>query len=224
MFNVTIDGVAGCGKSTIAEYLSKRLNLKKFNTGSLYRAITCEFLHRFGRETKPTKKLMDEFVKDLDVEVEFVGEQQKVYVNHHDYNNVLREEIVSLTTPLVSGYEKLREKVREIQRKFASQNDCIMEGRDIGRVVLPNASCKLFLTASPEVRAERRYEQIKEAGEKTSFDEVLRDIKLRDKEDREREHGAMIPADDAIIVDNSGETLEETLERCERIIKEKQIK
>lgn len=222
MFNITIDGVAGCGKSTIAESLSKRLNLKKFNTGSLYRAITCEFLHRYGKKTKPTRKIMDEFVKDLDVEVVFVDEKQKVYVNHHDYNDILREEIVSLTTPLVSGYEILREKVREIQRKFASQNDCIMEGRDIGRVVLPNASCKLFLTASPEIRAKRRYEQIKEMGEKTSFDEVLRDIKLRDKEDREREHGAMIPADDAIIIDNSDETLSQTLDRCEKIIKDKQ--
>ena len=222
MFNITIDGVAGCGKSTIAESLSKRLNLKKFNTGSLYRAITCEFLHRYGKKTNPTRKIMDEFVKDLDVEVVFVDEKQKVYVNHHDYNDILREEIVSLTTPLVSGYEILREKVREIQRKFASQNDCIMEGRDIGRVVLPNASCKLFLTASPEIRAKRRYEQIKEMGEKTSFDEVLRDIKLRDKEDREREHGAMIPADDAIIIDNSDETLAQTLDRCEKIIKDKQ--
>ena len=220
MFNVAIDGVAGCGKSTIADKLSERLKIKKFNTGLVYRAITCEYLKRYG-QTKPNKKNIDALVKDLKVKVLFDGEKQKVYVNSNDYNEILRDEVVTMTTPLVSGHDNVREKVREIQREFAKENDCIMEGRDIGRVVLKDADCKLFLTATPKVRAERRFEQIKKSGEDISFEEVLKDIEKRDKEDREREHGAMIPAEDAIIVDNSCETLSETLDRCEKLILEK---
>ena len=211
MFNIAIDGVAGCGKSTIADKLSKRLKIKKFNTGLVYRAITCEYLSKFGEGVNPNKKNIDLLVNDLNVEVVF-------------YNDILREENVTMMTPLVSGYDTIREKVREIQRTFAKNNDCIMEGRDIGRVVLKDADCKLFLMATPRVRAKRRFDQIKNSREKVSFEEVLKDIEKRDKEDKEREHGAMIPADDAIIIDNSKETLKETLDRCEKIIKEKRFK
>ncbi len=222
MLNIAIDGVAGCGKSTIADELAKRLKIKKFNTGLVYRAITCEYINKYGREQKPNKKLISQFVKDLNVSVTFENDNQKVYVNGNDYNDILREEAVSVTTPLISGYDELREKVREIQRTFAKTNDCVMEGRDIGRVVLKDAKVKLFLTASPKVRAERRLNQIKDIDKNATFEEILKDIEKRDREDREREHGAMVPADDAIIVDNSNETLQQTLERCEKLVREKQ--
>ena len=224
MFNIAIDGVAGCGKSTIADKLSKRLKIKKFNTGLVYRAITCEYLSKFGEGINPNKKNIDMLVNDLNVEVVFDKGVQKVFVNGHDYNDILRDENVTMMTPLVSGYDTVREKVREIQRTFAKNNDCIMEGRDIGRVVLKDADCKLFLMATPRVRAKRRFDQIKNSREIVSFEEVLKDIEKRDKEDKKREHGAMIPADDAIIIDNSKETLKETLDRCEKIIKEKRFK
>lgn len=222
MFNITIDGVAGCGKSTLAEQLSKKLKLKKFNTGMVYRAITCEYLSRF--KGLPTAKKIQDLLKNLVVEVKFVDGKQVVLVNNHDYSSILREENVSNMTPFVSGFDALREKVREIQRNFAKENDCIMEGRDIGRVVLKDAQVKLFLTASDEVRAKRRYEQMKKSPNCPPFEEILKDIKKRDDEDRNREHGAMIPADDAIIVDNSNETPNQTINRCIKIIEKARLK
>ena len=218
MINIAIDGVAGCGKSTLAEQLSKKLNIKKFNTGMVYRAITCEYIKQFSKDVKPTKNIIDKFLQNLDVEVKFVDNKQFVLVNGNDYSNVLRQEIVSNFTPFISGYDCVRERVRKIQREFASCNDCIVEGRDIGRVVLKDATIKLFLTASDEVRAQRRFEQISMSPNAPTFEQVLQDIKARDKEDRIREFGAMIPADDAIIVDNSNQTLEQTLDFCLELI------
>ncbi len=219
MFNITIDGVAGCGKSSLADELSRRLNLKKFNTGMVYRAITCEYLSRF--KGKPDKEKIAKLLSLLNVDVEFKDGKQVVFVNNHDYSNVLRDEEVSNMTPYVSGYDELREKVREIQRNFAKNNDCIMEGRDIGQVVLKDAQVKLFLTASDEVRAKRRFDQMKGKENCPTFEEILVDIKKRDDEDRKREHGAMIPAKDAEIIDNSNETLDQTVARCIKLIKER---
>ena len=223
MFVVTIDGLAGCGKSSIAKGLAKELNLKMLNTGAIYRGITREYLRRYG-EVSPTREMIANFIKDLQVKVKFVGDEQHVIVNKVDYTKSLREEVVSNMTPSVSGFDILREKVRCIQRDFARKNNCIVEGRDIGRVVLKNADCKLFFVASSRVRAERRFNQMKDSPNCPPFDEILKDIELRDEVDRTREHGAMIPADDAIIVDNSNETLEQTLERCKKIVLDKMSK
>lgn len=221
MINIAIDGVAGCGKSTLAEQLAKRLKVKKFNTGMVYRAITCEYMSRYSRDTLPNKKIIDEFLKNLKVEVVFDDFTQIVIVNGNDYSSILRQEEVSKLTPLISGFDNLREQVRKIQREFANNNDCIMEGRDIGRVVLKNATIKIFLCASDEVRAKRRYAQLVDLPNAPSFEQVLEDIKQRDKEDREREFGTMLPADDAIIVDNSNQTLEQTIDYCVELINQK---
>ena len=217
MFVITIDGLAGCGKSSIAKGLSKELGLKMLNTGAIYRGITCEYLKRYGDE-KPTEKIIGEFVPTLEVKVVFYGDEQHVFVNGTDWTPHLREEVISNLTPLVSGFEFLREKVRYIQRDFASSNDCVVEGRDIGAVVLKDAPCKLFFTASSKVRAERRYNQMKDTPDCPPFEEILKDIEQRDETDRTREHGAMVAAEDAIIVDNSLETLEQTLDRCKQIV------
>ena len=160
MFSITIDGKAGCGKSTLAEELSKKLNFKKFNTGAVYRGITCEYFKRYGKQT-PNEQNIKDFVKNLHVEVEFEGNAQQVIVNNSNYTPRLRDEEVSNFVAFVSPFDEVREKVRQIQREFAKKYDCIMEGRDIGTVVLPNAQCKLFVTASNEVRAQRRLEQLK---------------------------------------------------------------
>lgn len=219
MINIAIDGIAGSGKSSLAKCLSKNLNLKIFNTGAVYRAITCEYIRLFGSDTLPTPEIMKKFLKDLKVEVSFIGKNQIEKVNGIDYTNKIREEIVSVTTPKVAGTENLRKKVRQIQRDFAKKNNCIMEGRDIGRTVLKNAQVKFFVVASVEKRAERRLLQNEDKN--LTFEKVKEDIERRDKEDREREHGTMIPAEDAIIIDSSNETLEETTARCQKIIEEK---
>lgn len=217
MFNVTIDGKAGCGKSTLAEELSKKLNLKKFNTGAVYRGITCEYMNIYGTET-PTQEIIKKFLENLDVSVKFIEDAQHIIVNNTDYTPKLREEEVSNFVALVSPFDELREKVRQIQRKFAQDNDCIMEGRDIGTVVLPNAKCKLFITASNEVRAKRRYEQLKGTLDCPTIEEILNELNDRDYKDINREHGALLPAEDSIIIDNSNETLEQTITRCVKII------
>ena len=220
MFAVTIDGKAGCGKSTLADELSKQLNLKKFNTGAVYRGITCEYKKVYG-ELEPEIAQIEDFVKTLNVEVVFDGFVQKVIVNGTDYTYFLRDEGISNFVAKVSPFNEVREKVRQIQREFANNNDCIMEGRDIGTVVLPNAQCKLFITASSEVRAQRRYDQLKQTPDCPSYEEILEEINERDFKDINREHGALLPAKDSIIIDNSNETLEQTVERCKNIILEK---
>lgn len=218
MFNITIDGKAGSGKSTIAQGLSERLNIKKFNTGAVYRGIACEYLKQY-KDKKPTKKIINDFEKSLFIEVEFVDGVQNVVVNGTNFTPFLREEKVSNATPFISGYDNLREKVREIQRAFAKKNDCIVEGRDIGRVVLKDAQCKFFFTASATARAERRFNQMKE--ENVSLETIKEDIEKRDEMDTDREFGAMLPANDAIIIDNSNYTIEQTLDICQKIIEDK---
>ena len=220
MFAVTIDGKAGCGKSTLADELSKQLNLKKFNTGAVYRGITCEYKKNYG-EMEPEISQIENFVKNLNVEVVFDGFTQIVIDNGTDYTYYLRDEGISNFVAKVSPFNQVREKVRQIQREFAANNDCIMEGRDIGTVVLPKAQCKLFITASSEVRAQRRFEQLKQTPDCPTYEEILEEINERDFKDINREHGALLPAEDGIIIDNSNETVEQTIERCKKIILEK---
>ena len=218
MFTITIDGKAGCGKSSIAKELSKRLNVKNFNTGAVYRSITCEY-KKIYEHKNPTSQIIEEFVKNLNVEVVFEGEQQIVLVNGNDYTNMLRDEAISNFVAIISPFDLIRKKVRQIQREFAKNNDCIVEGRDIGTVVLPNAQCKFFITASNEVRAKRRYEQLKGTPDCPTFEQLLKELNDRDYADINREHGALLPAEDSIIIDNTNETLEQTLDRCETIVK-----
>lgn len=217
MFSVTIDGKAGCGKSTLAEELSKILNLKKFNTGAVYRGITCAYKSIYGT-TEPTKKIITEFIKNLNIKVEFDGDLQKILVNNVDYTPFLRNEEISNFVAKISPFDEIRQLVRNIQREFANKYDCIMEGRDIGSVVLKDSPCKLFITASNEVRAQRRLDQLKGTPDCPSFEILLKEINDRDYKDINREHGALLPAEDAIIIDNSNETLQQTISRCVEII------
>ena len=219
MFSVTIDGKAGCGKSSVAKELSARLKFKNFNTGAVYRAITCEYKNLYG-STAPTEQIIKEFVKNLSVKVIFDGDKQIVLANGNDYTAHLRDEEISNFVALVSPFDEVRQKVREIQREFAKTNDCVMEGRDIGTVVLPQAQCKLFITASNEVRAMRRLEQLKDTPDCPTYEQLLQELNDRDFKDINREHGALLPAKDGIIIDNSNETLEQTLTRCEKIVRE----
>ena len=217
MFSVTIDGKAGCGKSTLAEELSKILNLKKFNTGAVYRGITCEYKNINGTK-EPTEQIIKDFVKNLNIKVIFVEEEQRVLVNNVDYTPFLRNEEISNFVAKISPFDEVRQLVRQIQRDFANTYDCIMEGRDIGSVVLKDAQCKLFITASNEVRAKRRLEQLKNTPDCPTFEILLEEINERDFKDINREHGALLPAEDAIIIDNSNETLQQTIDRCVKII------
>lgn len=218
MLNIAIDGYVGSGKSTLAHALAKRLNLKVLDTGAIYRSITCFYQEKFGNLV--SGDLVEEFVKDLEVKVEFKGENQIVFVNGKDYMNRIRQEEISILTSELAPYISIRNKVLSVQRKFAKEYDCVIEGRDIGTVVLPKANFKFFITASEKTRAERRYCQIKDK-QKVSLEQILQDLQIRDYNDTHRKIAPLVPAKDSIILDTTDLTLEQTVEKCLEIIKEK---
>ncbi len=208
MLNIAIDGHASSGKSILAKLLAKKLNLKLFNTGEIYRAIACHYREMFDFEVN--EKNINKLIENLKVKVEFEDDNQIVYVNDKVYTKFLREEEISLLASQISPFPQLREKVNSIQRQFANLNDCVMEGRDIGSEVLPNANYKFFITADVKVRAKRRHAQMADI----DFQMVLEDLIKRDYSDEHRKVAPLKPAKDAIIIDNSELTIEETVEKC----------
>lgn len=219
MLNIAIDGHVGSGKSTLSKGLAKRLNLRVLDTGAIYRGIACRFKAE-GLENHIDEGTINKFVEKLKVQVEFDGDLQRVIVDGVDYTPWLRKEETSVLTSKISPFPKIREKVLDIQRDFAKKYDCVIEGRDIGTVVLPNADVKFFITASEKVRAQRRYDQIKDLPDSPSYDEILKDLRMRDYQDEHRKIAPLKPAEDSIIMDTSEMTLEQTIEKCVQIIQE----
>lgn len=219
MLNIAIDGHVGSGKSTLSKGLAKRLNLRVLDTGAIYRGIACRFKAE-GLENHIDEGTINKFVEKLKVQVEFDGDLQRVIVDGVDYTPWLRKEETSVLTSKISPFPKIRDKVLDIQRDFAKKYDCVIEGRDIGTVVLPNADVKFFITASEKVRAQRRYDQIKNLPDSPSYDEILKDLRMRDYQDEHRKIAPLKPAKDSIIMDTSEMTLEQTIEKCVQIIQE----
>jgi len=217
MINIAIDGTAGSGKSTVAKKLTEKLNYKLLNTGEIYRSLACAFDEEFNCE--PNTQNIEKFLKDKMVEIRFQDFNQYVFVNGVCYKDKLRTEQISILTSKISVFQSLRDKLLIIQRDFAKQNDCIMEGRDIGTIVLPNADIKFFITASQEERAKRRFLQVKD--NKTTYEMVLEDLKDRDFRDMNREVAPLKPAIDSIIIDNTHLTIDENVEKCFNIIQNK---
>jgi len=190
---IAIDGTSGSGKSTVAKLLSKNLNIKLLNTGSLYRAITLECI-RQGINLDNKDKIVN-LTKTFDF--------SKVNLKG------LYTEQVSSKVPIIASIPKVREFVRQYQYKTSLEADIIIEGRDIGTVVFPNAELKFFITASAEKRAWRRYLQFEEVGEPDTYEEILKNIKDRDYKDIHRKHSPLVAADDAIAIDTSDFTIDE---------------
>ena len=221
MLNIAIDGHVGSGKSTLAGELAKILHLKMLNTGEIYRSIACSY--------KESKMEIDEesvkkFVENLKIEIIFNENQQIVFVNGKNYKDFLRIEEISMLTSKISPFPIIREKVLKLQRDFAEKYDCVMEGRDIGTVVLPNADFKFFVTATEQVRARRRYDQLKNKKDAPTFEQILEDLRQRDYNDEHRKIAPLKPAKDSIILDTSNMTLDQTVEHCYQIIKNKTCK
>lgn len=215
MLNIAIDGHVGSGKSTLAFELAKRLNLKVLDTGAIYRSIACEYKKKFGSNV--CQNNLKELINDIKIEIKFIDNQQHVLINNNDYFQYLRTEEISLLSSQISPYVYVREKVLALQRNFAKSYDCVMEGRDIGTVVLPSAQYKFFITASEQERAKRRYEQLKIMN--ISYEKVLEDLRVRDYNDEHREVAPLKPAKDAIILDTTNLTLDQTVQKCIDIIK-----
>ena len=209
--NIAIDGPAGAGKSTIAKAVAAKLGHIYVDTGAMYRAMALFFL-RQGIDLNDEKQITAA-CDGADVSIEYIDGSQRVILCGEDVSEAIREERVGNSASIISVYPSVRTKMTTLQRKLASLRPVVMDGRDIGTVVLPDASCKIFLDASPEVRAARRVKQLLEKGVETAFDEGLADIRDRDERDRNRPIAPLIAAKDAVTVDTSDMTLEQVINR-----------
>ena len=217
--NIAIDGPAGAGKSSIAKLVSKELGYIYVDTGALYRTVGLYSIRK-GIDTKDAEAVTAT-LKDIEVKLGFVDGAQHVFLNGEDVSDAISTPEASMGASNDSAIPAVRTFLVARQRDIAKNNNCIMDGRDIGTVVLPDAQIKLFLTASPEARAERRYKELIEKGEKVDFLDVLDDINKRDYQDSHREIAPLKQAEDALLVDNSGRNLEEGVALVMGIIKEK---
>ena len=216
-FNVAIDGPAGAGKSSIARAAAKELGFIYVDTGALYRAVGVYGL-RNGIDNKNAEAVAG-MLPHISVELKFRDGVQHVYLNGEDVSEELRTPPASMAASDVSAVPAVRQFLFDLQRDIAAKNDCIMDGRDIGTVVLPNAQVKIFLTASPEARAMRRYKELQEKGAKDTYEEVLADLLQRDYNDSHRAVAPLKPAEDSITVDNSGLSLEDSIEQVLSVIR-----
>lgn len=219
MINVAIDGPAGAGKSTVAKGVAAKLGYIYVDTGALYRAIGVYAL-RQGVDTKDGGSV-SALLPEINVELKFIDGVQHVFLNGEDVSVDIRTPDASMAASNVSAIPSVRSFLFDLQRDIARKNDCIMDGRDIGTVVLPNAQVKIFLTADPEERAMRRYKELIVKDPDIKYDDVLLDLKQRDYQDSHREIAPLKPAEDSVVYNTTSNSLEESVEKVINIIKEK---
>ena len=210
MHSIAIDGPAGAGKSTIAKRVAKELGFIYVDTGAMYRSMALYFL-RHGIPAQDEEKI-SEACNEITVSIEYENGEQQVILNGENVNGFIRTEEVSMMTSDTSKYPKVREKLLSLQRDLAKKKDVIMDGRDIGTCVLPDADLKIFLTASPAERARRRFKELQEKGEECDLDTIEKDIIARDEQDMNREISPLRPAEDASFVDASYMAIEEVVD------------
>ena len=214
--NIAIDGPAGAGKSTIAKMVSKKLGYIYVDTGALYRTIAL-YITENGIEDEDVEKSLPA----ADVSLKFIGGEQRVFLGDRDVSELIRTPLISMAASRTSALPPVRAYLFETQQKIAQENNVIMDGRDIGTVVLPNADVKIFLTASAEERANRRFKELSEKPDCPPYEEILEDIIQRDYQDMHRETAPLKQADDAVLVDTTHLNLEESAAEIVRIITEK---
>ena len=208
-YNVAIDGPAGAGKSTIAKLVAKEKGYIYVDTGAMYRGMAIHFLDK-GIRAEETDKIVNA-LKDAEVTIRYEEGLQQVYLNGRNITDRLREDAVGTMASLTSAIPQVRQTLLELQKGLARTQDVIMDGRDIGTCVLPDADVKIYLTASVETRAKRRYDELTEKGVACDLNEIARDIKERDERDSTREIAPLKQAEDAVLVDSSHMTIEEVV-------------
>lgn len=213
---IAIDGPAGAGKSTIAKLVAKELNAIYIDTGAMYRAMALYLLR--NHIDIEDEKALKECVASADISIRFVDGEQQVWLNGENVNGLIRTEEVSAMASVSSAKGVLRVKLVDLQRKLAEDHDVVMDGRDIGTHVLPNAKPKIFLTASSKVRAKRRYDELIARGEVCDLDTIEKDIIERDERDKNREISPLRQAEDAILVDTSDMTINQVKEKIISLI------
>lgn len=208
-YNVAIDGPAGAGKSTIAKLVAKVKGYIYVDTGAMYRGLAIHFLDK-GIQPQETEKVI-EACKDAEVTIAYEDAVQHVYLNGKDISSRLRNEEVGNMASVTSAIPEVRKKLLELQQNLAKTQNVIMDGRDIGTCVLPHADVKVYLTASVETRAKRRYQELQEKGEDCNLEEIAHDIEERDRRDMTREIAPLKQAEDAVLVDSSDMTIAEVV-------------
>ena len=218
VINVAIDGPAGAGKSTVARAAAKEIGFIYVDTGALYRAVGVNALRK-GIDTKD-KPAVAASLSDISVDLVFENGEQKVLLNGENVSVEIRTPPASMAASDVSAVPEVRAFLFDLQRDIAKRHSCIMDGRDIGTVVLPDAKVKIFLTASPEERATRRYKELIEKGTDVKYEDVLSELIERDYNDSHREIAPLKPAEDGVILDTTGLSLEDSVNSIIKIIKE----
>jgi cytidylate kinase len=217
MINVAIDGPAGAGKSTVAKAVAKELGYIYVDTGALYRTIA---LNAVRNGVIDDKQKIVALLKNTNVELKYNNGVQSVLLNGEDVSSLIRTPEISMYASTVSAIPEVRSFLLDLQRNIAKTNNVIMDGRDIATVVLPNAQVKIFLYATPECRAERRFKELVEKGEKVTFEEVLSDVNKRDYQDSHRDIAPLKPSEDSIMLDTSNFELQGSVNLVIKTIKE----
>lgn len=210
-YSIAIDGPAGAGKSTIARKIAEKLNYIYVDTGAMYRAMALYLIH--SQVSPEDTGAIADACRYADISIEYRDGEQVVLLNGENVNAHLRTEEVGNMASISSAVPQVREKLVELQQALAAKADVVMDGRDIGTVVLPDANVKVYLTASSRTRAQRRFLELKEKGISCDLDEIEQDIIDRDYRDMHREHSPLRQAEDAVLVDSSDMTVEEVVER-----------
>lgn len=209
-YNVAVDGPAGAGKSTIAKLVAKKKGYIYVDTGAMYRGLAIHFLKK--EIDSDDREGIKKACKDADVSIAYENGIQQIYLNGENITNLLRTEEVGNMASKTSAIPEVREKLLELQRSLASEKDVIMDGRDIGTNILPNADVKIYLTATVETRAKRRYDELVQKGIACDLQEIAKDIQERDERDMNREIAPLKQADDAILVDSSHMGIDEVVD------------
>lgn len=214
--NIAIDGPAGAGKSTVAKKLAEDYGYIYVDTGAMYRAMALYFLRKHIDSSD--EKTIERACEEVSISLEYANGVQQVYLNGENVSSELRTESVGNMASNTSVYAPVRRKLVELQRELARRRDVVMDGRDIGTAVLPDANLKVYLTASSLVRAKRRYKELVERGEECSLEEIEKDIIDRDYRDMHRELSPLKQADDAILLDSSEMNFEEVMKKMEELV------
>ena len=217
---IAIDGPSGAGKSTMAKLISQKLGIMYLDTGAMYRTLALKAI-RLNIDTQDSNKVT-ELLSDFNISIQYENGSQKVILNNEDISDKIRTDEVSMGASNVSAIPAVRKRLVELQQEMASNTSVVMDGRDIGTHVLPNADVKIFLTASVAQRALRRYNEQKEKGIlKKSLDEIEKEIEIRDYNDSHRAASPLKQADDAVLLDTSNYSIEESVEKILEIIRSK---
>ena len=215
---VAVDGPAGSGKGTVTKGIEKELGFLNLDTGATYRCVALEALRK-GVNLEEEEKII-EIANNIDIKINNESDKDIILLNGEDVSKEIRTKEVTAIVSQVSSIIPVRERLVEVQRKLAKGKDVIVEGRDIGTVVFPNADVKIYLDASEEIRAKRRYEENVQNGIDMTYEEVLENVKMRDYNDMHKPYGALKKADDAIVVDSTNLSIEEVVEKIKNIIKD----